>query len=61
MERDTEKGKRGGKCNRTACNNEDAWLYNESTRMYYCEKCAILINRACEHDYKDGPCLCHYE
>lgn len=56
--KDPEKGIRGGKCYRMACNNNEAWLFNESTKMYYCEECAILINRA---NQKFQPCLCHYE
>lgn len=40
------KGTWGGTCNRTACKSEEhARWYNRSTRKYYCEDCARLINR----------------
>jgi len=35
----------GQKCNRTACNNQDAQWYNHSTRAFYCEACAVSLNK----------------
>ncbi len=45
-----EKGQQGGKCNRSACNNDNAIYYNHSTRKYYCHDCAMLINRVNYYD-----------
>ncbi|WP_278366920.1 hypothetical protein [Marinobacter salarius] len=39
-----DKGKRGGRCNVTACQQPGAWYFNKSTRAYYCENCAREIN-----------------
>jgi hypothetical protein len=38
------KGKKGGNCNRTACQQPEATWYNHSTRAYYCEPCAQNLN-----------------
>lgn len=38
------KGEKGCECNRTACNNGNAIYLNHSTRKYYCEECAAIIN-----------------
>ncbi len=35
----------GEKCHRTACNNLNAQWFNHSTQMYYCQECAVKINR----------------
>lgn len=36
-----EKGKQfGGTCNRTACEQEQAYFWNVSTRGYYCRECS---------------------
>lgn len=40
-----DKGTWGSTCNRTCCSEEHARWYNRSTRKYYCEDCARLINR----------------
>lgn len=53
------KGFRGENCYRAACDNGEAYLYNEGTRKFYCIHCAVMINRA-NRDY-GHPCLCHYE
>jgi hypothetical protein len=34
----------GQKCNRTACNNQDAQWFNHSTQKYYCAECAAKLN-----------------
>lgn len=47
----TNKGDYNGECNRTACSKGSAVYYNHSTRKYYCEKCALLIN---EYNYADA-------
>lgn len=39
-----EKGTFNGKCNRTACQKPGAIYFNHSTRAYYCEECAEMIN-----------------
>lgn len=39
------KGKFQGNCNRTACQAPGATWYNHSTRLYYCEICAGMINK----------------
>lgn len=38
------KGKKGGNCNRQACQLPGADYFNRSTLAYYCERCADLIN-----------------
>ncbi len=35
----------GQKCNRAACNNQDAQWFNHSTRKYYCADCAAKLNK----------------
>jgi len=40
------KGKMGLRCNRTACENTEAYWYNRTTRAYYCQPCAHAINEA---------------
>ncbi len=42
--RPPEKGDRGGTCNRTICENENAQWFNHSTRAWYCEDCARTLN-----------------
>jgi uncharacterized protein YecA (UPF0149 family) len=39
------KGKLNGNCNRRDCQKPEALYYNHSTRLYYCESCANLLNR----------------
>ena len=38
------KGKRGGNCNRTACQLPDANYWHTGTKAWYCECCQKLIN-----------------
>lgn len=45
-----DKGLKGGSCNRTACQAPNAMWFNHSTRAYYCQWCARLINDACRND-----------
>lgn len=50
------KGKYGGNCNRTACQQPGAVWWNSSTRAFYCQSCARKIN---EFSVKaDGYALC---
>lgn len=44
------KGKKGGNCNRTCCQQPGATWYNHSTQAHYCHACAMLLNRANHHD-----------
>ena len=46
----TFKGLFGGECNRTACTVFGAVWYNHSTRAYYCQQCAHLINEVNSKD-----------
>jgi hypothetical protein len=39
-----DKGLEGGSCNRRACQAPNAIYYNKSTRAWYCECCAGLLN-----------------
>lgn len=39
------KGEKGGNCNRSACQAPGAYWYNHSTRLYYCETCAEILNK----------------
>ena len=41
-----DKGKKGGSCNREACQAPHAVWFNSGTRAFYCARCAHLINRA---------------
>lgn len=34
-----------GECNRTACANHPACWWNPHTQAYYCEPCAIELNK----------------
>lgn len=41
-----DKGQRlGGECNRTACTNRTATVFNKATYGLYCRVCAAMINR----------------
>lgn len=53
------KGIIGGDCNRTSCQAPGAFWFNHSTRAYYCEACAGILNHA-NSDYltPDGELLC---
>ena len=35
-----------GRCNRSACQKSPAPWYNRASNAWYCEECALLINRA---------------
>ena len=39
-----DKGEKNGSCNRQACQKPGAVYFNHSTKRYYCEGCATLIN-----------------
>jgi hypothetical protein len=54
------KGERGGECARTACANQNATWYNQSTRRNYCTSCADILNRANRVDAERlfGTSLC---
>lgn len=58
-----QKGLKGGNCNRTACQKPGAQFFNHSTKKYYCQTCAMLINRANHNDAMAmlGHALCTYE
>lgn len=44
------KGRFGGYCNRTAClAHNPRWLNRNNFNTYYCEACAILLNRENAH------------
>jgi hypothetical protein len=38
------KGKKNGNCNRTSCQKPGATWFNHSTRAFYCQPCAFLLN-----------------
>lgn len=47
-----KKGEKNGACNRIACQKEhNVIFYNNSTRKYYCNTCAMMIN-----SYNPGLC-----
>lgn len=60
-----DKGKKGGRCNVTACQQPGAWYFNKSTRAYYCQDCAREINwpggRADTMKLYGVPLLCELE
>ncbi len=39
-----KKGQYLGKCNRTACDSQNAIYYNHSTKEHYCPQCARTLN-----------------
>lgn len=60
MNAPSDKGLRGGTCNRRACDRPGATFYNRYTCAFYCPDCAEKINRAfpkTERIGLDGP-LC---
>lgn len=52
------KGLYDGNCNRTACQRpiRGANWFNLSTRAYYCQSCALMLNR--ESGHYDGIRVC---
>ncbi len=40
-----DKGHRGGSCNRQACQSPPALYFNRGSGSWYCESCAIELNR----------------
>lgn len=59
-----DKGKKGGRCNVTACQEPGAWYFNKSTSAYYCRSCARDINRANRSDCMalyGTPLLCELD
>ncbi len=62
---DEPKGKKGGKCNVTACQKPGANYYNKSTQKYYCADCAEEINwiggRRDTMELYGVPLLCEIE
>lgn len=40
-----DKGNYMGSCNRTSCQKPGAEYFNHSTRAYYCQECAEILNR----------------
>ena len=56
------KGNKGGECYRTVCNRKDSYYYNKSTRKYYCQGCAYLINQGAKsYNIEHGVDLCTRE
>ncbi|CAL9969626.1 hypothetical protein VPHK567_0139 [Vibrio phage K567] len=51
--RNERKGKKGGDCNVTQCQNPGASSYNTAMRAYYCESCAHDIWQAGQRDGRD--------
>lgn len=51
-----DKGRKGGSCNREACQRPGATWFNSSTRAWYCPECAEKINYWSMRD--DGVVLC---
>jgi hypothetical protein len=53
-----DKGKRGGSCNRRACQAPPANYFNRGSGKWYCEDCAVELNAAnrdFRHYGKDEP------
>jgi len=59
------KGKKGGRCNVTACQQPGAWYFNKSTRAYYCQECANEVNyfggRSLTLELYGTPLLCELD
>lgn len=45
-----DKGRKGGSCNRTACQRPGAYWYNRGSMSWYCTNCAHMLNHANRHD-----------
>ena len=64
-ETNTKKGVKGGDCNVTQCQEPDsAFYFNKSTRKYYCQHCAIEINKVNKRDCMElhgVPDLCELD
>ncbi len=58
-----DKGKRGGSCNRHACQAPGANYWNRGSYAWYCESCALDINRANRDFIRNGKYapLCVHE
>jgi len=52
----SDKGLQNGSCNRRACQSPGATWFNIGTRAYYCQPCALKINRI-NADYGEPICL----
>lgn len=50
-----DKGRFGGSCNRTACQAPGATWWNFGTQAYYCQACALMINRRHARDFGELP------
>lgn len=50
------KGKKGLRCNRTACEHTEAYYWNHVTQAYYCQGCAMRINASCQQSQMDNIC-----
>jgi hypothetical protein len=65
MDESDLKGKQGGNCNRTSCQQPNAIYFNHSTRAYYCEDCAHWLNNdiynAIDAQRLYGHALCTYD
>jgi hypothetical protein len=50
------KGDHGGTCQRIACENGNAYWFNETNGKYYCGECARTFNSVCRRNGQ--PPLC---
>jgi hypothetical protein len=48
------KGVEGGNCNRTACQAPGAYFFGKSTRVWYCRRCAEMIEASAVMYDKEG-------
>ncbi len=55
------KGMQGLRCNRTACENQEAYYYNRVMKAYYCEPCAFRINVSALRSGQKELCICSDE
>jgi hypothetical protein len=55
------KGKKGLRCNRTACSTRAAYWWNRITCAFYCQPCAFRINESSTQSGMEPLCSCSEE
>jgi hypothetical protein len=52
-----QKGKKGGDCNVTQCQEPNAVMWNNGTNAWYCQSCAEKINNSCKYESFHPLCI----
>jgi len=53
------KGQRGGECQRVACDNRNAYWFNQTNGQYYCSSCARTFNEVSRRNGQPPLCELH--